>query len=56
MKMLSKQQILVMIAEEKTRYSSYLQLCSYYKVEPDLVVAAKHLSVIDTLDNILKLM
>lgn len=52
--MLSKQQILDLITEEKNKYSSYLQLCSYYKVEPDPIVNAKCLTKVETLEFMLK--
>lgn len=54
--MLSKQQILDLITEEKNKYSSYLQFCAYYKIEPDPMVTVKCSTKVETLDFILKLM
>lgn len=54
--MLSKQQILDLIAEEKNKYSSYLQLCSYYKIEPDPVAIIKCSTKVETLEFMLKSM
>jgi hypothetical protein len=54
--MLSKQHILDLIAEEKNKYSAYLQLCTYYKIEPDLIALAKCSIKTETLEYMLKSM
>lgn len=53
---ISKQQILDLLTDEKNRHASYIQLCAYYKVEPDPLVLAKCLSKTETLEHILKSM
>jgi hypothetical protein len=54
--MISKQQILELISEEKEKHSSYLQLCAYYKIEPDPIAIAKCSTKVETLDHMLKSM
>ena len=54
--MLSKQQILDLLTEEKNQYATYLLCCAQYKIEPDSVAQAKALSKIETLECLLKLM
>jgi len=54
--MLSKQNILDLIADEREKYSSYLQLCTYYKINPDSIVTIKCSVKIETLEHMLKSM
>ncbi len=54
--MLSKQHILDLIADEKEKYSSYLQLCTYYKIDPDPLATVKCLAKIETMEHMLKSM
>lgn len=52
--MLTRQQILDLIAEEKSKYSTYMQSCAYYKIDPDPIATTKCQSKIDLLENLLK--
>lgn len=54
--MWSKQQLLDLITEERNKYSTYMQLCTYYAIAPDRVAIAKSSSKIDTLECLLKSM
>ena len=54
--MLSKQHILDLIVEEREKYSSYVQLCTYYKIETDPLATVKCLAKIETMEHMLKLM
>ncbi len=54
--MLHKDHLLDLITEEKNKYASYAQLCSFYKVDIDPIVSAKCLSKIEILEHLLKLM
>lgn len=53
--MLSKQIILDLIVEEKEKYSSYIQLCALYKIDPNIIATAKCSTKVETLENLLKL-
>lgn len=53
--MLSREKVLELIAEEKDKYSSYLQLCAFYKIEPHPIAYAKCLAKTEILEHILKL-
>lgn len=37
---ISRTQVLELFTEEKEKYNSYLQLCTYYGVNPDPIVTA----------------
>jgi hypothetical protein len=54
--MLSKQQVLDLIVEEKNKYSAYIQLCSYYKIDPDPIATVKCSAKVETLEYMLKSM
>lgn len=54
--MLSKQHILDLIIEEKEKYSAYVQLCTYYKIDPNPIAMVKCSVKIETLEHILKSM
>ena len=45
-----------MITEERNKYSSYVQLCAFYKIEPDPIATNKCLSKVEILETILKMM
>lgn len=51
--MLSRDDLLNLISDEKNKYSSYLQLCQYFKVKADPLVTLRHQSQIETLEMVL---
>lgn len=53
---LSKEDLMDLISEEKNKYSLYLSLCAYYKIEPGQVANTKCSSKTEVLEAILKLM
>jgi hypothetical protein len=53
---MSRKDIMDLIADERNKYSAYLQLCTYYKVDPDPMVLTKCSTKIETLELILKSM
>jgi len=54
--MLSKDNILDLISDEKNKYSLYLQSCTYYKIDPDPLATVKCSAKIEVLEHILKSM
>jgi hypothetical protein len=53
--MITREKVLLLIAEEKEQYNSYTQLCTNYNIEPDQIAEARHQSIIETLEAMLKL-
>lgn len=53
--MITKDKVLSLIAEEKEQYNLYMQSCAYYNIDPDQLAKARHLSKIETLEVMLKL-
>lgn len=49
----SRSIIMSLLTEEKERYSSYLQLCAHYQVNPDTMVTAASKAKIETLEQLL---
>jgi hypothetical protein len=49
-----KELLLSLIAEEKERFGEYSQLCAQYQVEPDPLVMARSLGMMETLQKLLR--
>jgi hypothetical protein len=53
---INRDKILAFIAEEKDKFSSYSQLCVFYKVNLDPYVVARHNAKIEIMEKFLKLL
>lgn len=54
--MITKEKILTLITEEKELYNKYSELCAHYKISPDKLVVAKHSSIVETLEMMIKML
>lgn len=51
--MISKDKIISLITKEKDQYNLYIQLCSFYQIDPDPIATAKHSSKLEALELVL---
>jgi len=53
---LSKDNILDLISNEKEKFNEYSLLCTHYKIQQDPLAVARYSSTIEALEMILKLL